>query len=78
MHHVHTACEMREAVMHVYDKADVIIKAAAVSDYRPRQFIPYKVKKTEEVQTIELSPQCRYSRRTWPTQGQARVGGLCR
>jgi phosphopantothenoylcysteine decarboxylase/phosphopantothenate--cysteine ligase len=32
----------------------VVIKAAAVSDYRPKQFIPYKVKKTEDVQTLEL------------------------
>ena len=54
LHHVRTACDMREAVLHEYDKADVIIKAAAVSDYRPKQFIPYKVKKTAEVQTIEL------------------------
>jgi phosphopantothenoylcysteine decarboxylase/phosphopantothenate--cysteine ligase len=54
VYHVRTACDMREAVLHEYDKADVIIKAAAVSDYRPKQFIPYKVKKTAEVETIEL------------------------
>ncbi len=53
-HRVRTACEMHEAVMREYEKADVVIKAAAVSDYRPRQFIPYKVKKTEDVQTVEL------------------------
>jgi phosphopantothenoylcysteine decarboxylase/phosphopantothenate--cysteine ligase len=53
-HSVQTACEMREAVMGEYDRADVVIKAAAVSDYRPKQFIPYKVKKNEDVQTVEL------------------------
>ncbi len=53
-HAVQTACQMHAAVMRVFDKADVIIKAAAVSDYRPRQFLPYKVKKTEDVQTLEL------------------------
>jgi phosphopantothenoylcysteine decarboxylase / phosphopantothenate---cysteine ligase len=53
-HSVRTACEMREAVLHEYEKADVIIKAAAVSDYRPKLFIPYKVKKTADVQTVEL------------------------
>jgi phosphopantothenoylcysteine decarboxylase/phosphopantothenate--cysteine ligase len=53
-HSVQTACQMREAVIRAFEKADVVIKAAAVSDYRPRQFIPYKVKKTEDVQTVEL------------------------
>jgi phosphopantothenoylcysteine decarboxylase / phosphopantothenate---cysteine ligase len=51
---VRTASEMRDAVLGEYDQVDVVIKAAAVSDYRPKQFIPYKVKKTEDVQTIEL------------------------
>jgi phosphopantothenoylcysteine decarboxylase / phosphopantothenate---cysteine ligase len=51
---VRTAAEMREAVVGEYQKVDVVIKAAAVSDYRPKQFIPYKVKKTEDVQTVEL------------------------
>jgi phosphopantothenoylcysteine decarboxylase/phosphopantothenate--cysteine ligase len=54
LRHVQTACEMREAVLEEYEKADVIIKAAAVSDYRPKQFIPYKVKKAAEVETLEL------------------------
>jgi phosphopantothenoylcysteine decarboxylase / phosphopantothenate---cysteine ligase len=53
-YHIRTANEMREAVLYEYEKVDVVIKAAAVSDYRPRQFIPYKVKKTEDVQTVEL------------------------
>jgi phosphopantothenoylcysteine decarboxylase / phosphopantothenate---cysteine ligase len=53
-HTIRTACEMRQAVLREYERADVVIKAAAVSDYRPKQFIPYKVKKTEEMQTVEL------------------------
>ena len=53
-HGVRTAIEMREAVLHEYEKVDVVIKAAAVSDYRPQHAYPYKVKKTEEVQTVEL------------------------
>lgn len=54
IHHVRTAHEMRQAVLGAYDMADAVIKAAAVSDYRPKRFIPYKVKKTEDAQTIEL------------------------
>jgi phosphopantothenoylcysteine decarboxylase/phosphopantothenate--cysteine ligase len=54
LYNVRTAHEMREAVLKLYERANVVIKAAAVSDYRPRQFIPYKVKKTADVQTLEL------------------------
>src|SRR5919109_1788358 len=53
-YHVQTAREMHAAVMCAFEKADVVVKAAAVSDYRPKHFIPYKVKKTEDVQTVEL------------------------
>jgi phosphopantothenoylcysteine decarboxylase/phosphopantothenate--cysteine ligase len=51
---VRTACDMYAAVLQAFDQADIVIKAAAVSDYRPKQFFPYKVKKTEDVQTVEL------------------------
>jgi phosphopantothenoylcysteine decarboxylase / phosphopantothenate---cysteine ligase len=54
LYHVRTAAEMHDAVLREYEKVDVVIKAAAVSDYRPKQFIPYKVKKTEGVQLVEL------------------------
>jgi phosphopantothenoylcysteine decarboxylase/phosphopantothenate--cysteine ligase len=54
LYHVRTATEMYDVVLHEYEKVDVVIKAAAVSDYRPKQFIPYKVKKTEGVQLVEL------------------------
>jgi phosphopantothenoylcysteine decarboxylase/phosphopantothenate--cysteine ligase len=54
VYQVQTACQMHTAVMRTFERADVVIKAAAVSDYRPKQFIPYKVKKTEEVQSVEL------------------------
>jgi phosphopantothenoylcysteine decarboxylase/phosphopantothenate--cysteine ligase len=51
---VRTAGEMRDAVLREYDHVDVVIKAAAVSDYRPKHALPYKVKKSEDVQVIEL------------------------
>jgi phosphopantothenoylcysteine decarboxylase/phosphopantothenate--cysteine ligase len=51
---VRTAVEMRHAVVREYDHVDVVIKAAAVSDYRPKHTVPYKVKKTEDVQLLEL------------------------
>jgi phosphopantothenoylcysteine decarboxylase/phosphopantothenate--cysteine ligase len=51
---VRTAIEMRDAVLDEYEKVDVVIKAAAVSDYRPKQALAYKVKKAEDVQLVEL------------------------
>lgn len=52
---VSTAGEMAEAVFAESDDADVIIKAAAVSDYRPVSAAPHKVKKNEEELTVELA-----------------------
>jgi phosphopantothenoylcysteine decarboxylase / phosphopantothenate---cysteine ligase len=43
--HVRTAAEMREAVLGRMERCSVIIKAAAVADYRPREVRPAKIKK---------------------------------
>jgi phosphopantothenoylcysteine decarboxylase / phosphopantothenate---cysteine ligase len=42
---VRTAAEMREAVLGRMERCSVIIKAAAVADYRPRETRPAKIKK---------------------------------
>jgi len=57
--HVDTAADMREMVLAEYDKADIIIKAAAVSDFRPRDVSQQKIKKAagkELVLTLEENP----------------------
>ena len=51
---VKTAQEMRQAVLGRISEYDVIIKAAAVSDYRPRDKADQKMKKGKERQTLEL------------------------
>jgi phosphopantothenoylcysteine decarboxylase/phosphopantothenate--cysteine ligase len=51
---IRTAMEMHAAVFKAFEKVDVVIKAAAVSDYRPKQAVPYKIKKTDEAQVVEL------------------------
>ena len=51
---VKTAEEMRQAVLASSSQYDVIIKAAAVSDYRPKAKAKQKIKKEEENQTLEL------------------------
>jgi len=51
---VESAEEMYHAVMKYYDSMDVVIKTAAVADYRPKITYDQKVKKQEGETTIEL------------------------
>ncbi len=53
---VHTAVEMREAVMDHLDEATVIVKAAAVADYQRLNAPNHKVKKTAARLSLELDP----------------------
>lgn len=45
---VETALEMRQAVLEAFENCDLVIKAAAVADYRPQHAAQHKIKKTEE------------------------------
>ena len=49
-----TAKDMYEAVTSISDEQDIIIKAAAVGDYRPANVSDEKVKKSEGQMSIEL------------------------
>jgi len=51
---VKTAEEMRQAVLSECRQVDVIIKAAAVLDWRPKETAEQKIKKGRGVQTLEL------------------------
>lgn len=51
---VTSAQEMTEVFQKKYAQADVIIKAAAVSDYRSASIAEHKIKKNEESMAIEL------------------------
>ena len=51
---VTSARDMFEAVTGVSDQQDIIIKAAAVADYRPKQVSEDKVKKKDDQASIEL------------------------
>ncbi|PKG25221.1 bifunctional phosphopantothenoylcysteine decarboxylase/phosphopantothenate--cysteine ligase CoaBC [Niallia nealsonii] len=51
---VESAEEMYEAVMDHYDKTDIVIKTAAVSDYKPTFAYEHKVKKQEGKESIEF------------------------
>ncbi len=51
---VETAQEMYEVVMNKYNSVDVIIKAAAVADYRPRNPSEHKIKKSGDTFNLEM------------------------
>ena len=51
---VNTAAEMYEAVMQLRDRATVIVKAAAVADFRPAHLATRKIKKRDGPSAIEL------------------------
>ncbi len=52
---VKTALEMEDAVLDRFDETDILIKSAAVSDFRPGSFSEQKVKKSAAALTIELA-----------------------
>lgn len=52
---VETTNEMLEACLESYDKVDIVIKAAAVADYRPRDVADQKIKKkTDDALTVVM------------------------
>ena len=51
---VKTALQMRDAVLARFEKSTVVIKAAAVADYRPAVYEASKIKKTEGVLNLSL------------------------
>lgn len=53
---VETAAQMAEAVLGLCQEADVLIMAAAVADFRPRQVRAHKIKKEREAPQLELEP----------------------
>lgn len=53
---VQTALEMYDAVLENFPTMDVVVKAAAVADYRPAAHAEQKIKKDGTNRTIELVP----------------------
>jgi phosphopantothenoylcysteine decarboxylase/phosphopantothenate--cysteine ligase len=54
--HVRTAAEMRDAVFASLEPATVVIKCAAVADFRPSSESKQKIKKTSARISLELDP----------------------
>jgi phosphopantothenoylcysteine decarboxylase/phosphopantothenate--cysteine ligase len=53
---VSTAAEMLERTLESSVKADVLLMAAAVADYRPTKSEPHKIKRQKGVPDVELEP----------------------
>ncbi len=51
---VRTAAEMEQQVLKRLDSTDVLIMAAAVSDYRPAEYSPHKLKKQDNMESLAL------------------------
>ena len=45
---------MKEATLRLYPEVDIVIKAAAVSDYRPAEYRSEKMKKGDKASTVDL------------------------
>jgi phosphopantothenoylcysteine decarboxylase/phosphopantothenate--cysteine ligase len=53
---VTSALDMRDAILRLSPQLDAIVMAAAVSDYRPSQKLPQKLKKVAKELTVLLEP----------------------
>mgnify|MGYP005842568453 CR=1 FL=1 len=51
---IETAQEMYEKVVSLYDESDVVLKAAAVADYRPKRTFSHKMKKQSGPLQLEM------------------------
>ena len=49
-----TADEMHTACLRHFSNCDILVMAAAVADYKPKQKAVYKIKKEEEIISVEL------------------------
>jgi len=52
---VRSAAQMRDAVLDLFPQMDIVIKAAAVSDYRPVELAEQKIKKGSATMTLSLT-----------------------
>ena len=51
---IETALELKDAVLARFEEADIVVKAAAVADYRPARYEEQKIKKGDGSLTLEL------------------------
>jgi phosphopantothenoylcysteine decarboxylase / phosphopantothenate---cysteine ligase len=52
---VRSAAQMKEVVLELYPKMDIVVKAAAVADYCPAELAPQKIKKGDAILQLSLT-----------------------
>ena len=57
---IESAAEMFDAVSAHYDDAEIVIKSAAVADYRPAEIHSQKIKKVDGDSVINLNERLIY------------------
>ena len=65
---VRSAAQMKDAVLALYPEMDIVVKAAAVSDYRPVEPSAQKVKKGNAAMQLCAGANRGYSRAAWKTE----------
>ena len=73
---VQSAEEMREAVLQHLGAATIVIKAAAVADYRPKAPAPEKIKSRQERLVLELTPNPDILKQVAALRGSAFIVGF--
>lgn len=76
VHRVTSAQEMHDCVMQLIDDVDIVIKTAAVSDYRPTSPAAHKIKKTADHLTLILEKTQDILREIGQQKGSRRVIGF--
>jgi phosphopantothenoylcysteine decarboxylase / phosphopantothenate---cysteine ligase len=73
---VQTAAEMRDAVMHALGPATVVVKAAAVADYRVAAPAATKIRSKQEGLSLELAPNADILREVGQAKGSRFLVGF--
>ena len=73
---IETAAQMREAVLKEYDDCHIVIKAAAVADYRVQEVADNKIKKSDALLTLvlEKNPDILFELGQRKNKGQILIG----
>ena len=73
---VQTAQEMRDAVLQRLPQATIVVKAAAVADYRPKRQQPGKIRSKQDDLSIDLTPNPDILKEVAAQKGAAFVAGF--
>ncbi len=73
---VRSAAQMKDAVLALYPEMDIVVKAAAVSDYRPADPAAQKVKKGNACHAASVGANGGYPRAAWKTKEEPGAGWL--